>query len=117
MKLLKITLLAAALLGAACCSKADDSIRLNFAAVRGDNWRFGLAFPVLNLTDNISLDAWTLTDENFNAMYFGGGVSMKIWERDPVSVRATAGWSANFSDFQHITSSDFGYGIVVRWRM
>jgi hypothetical protein len=101
-------------------------VELKTVAVRGfdeginNRNRAGVAFPILNFRNMeevnsptfMTVDFWALTDmEDARYPYLGAGVSVPVYSARNFGLGLTAGWSANFSDFQNITDRQWSAGV------
>lgn len=113
----KIKMMIVALVATVLMLPAVASTDVGLVAVRGNDWRYGVAIPVMHLTDKVSLDFWTLTDSNFGDLYLGGGASVPIYKTDRITFAATFGWSADMSDLHNITKGEAAIGLRFTLRL
>jgi hypothetical protein len=84
-----------------------------------NDWRAGLALPVLNFRDGrragyptfATGNIWILTDAKaLRRTYFGAGLDVTLVERKNMRLGLTAGWSADFSNLEHVRDGRWGVG-------
>ncbi len=125
----KLLIIVAALGAASMClaqnlrlDRAPDTLTLKPIAVRefeNSSWRTGLAFPIFNLRDGkvsgypsvATVDAWVLSDaSDFKSTFLGAGLDVPVFTGKNMRLGLAAGWSANFSNLEHIDQGRWGVG-------
>lgn len=101
-----------------------DTVSVTSLAVRGigsdhSEWRSGLAFPVMNFRDGnrqgypafATGNVWVMSDTAaFRNMFLGAGFDVTLMDRKNMRLGLTAGWSADFSNLEHIRNGSWGVG-------
>lgn len=111
--------------------RPPDTVSIKAIGVRNltdqesDTWRAGLALPFMNFRDGTmpsrpvraTGDIWVLTDTaNMRNLYLGAGLDATLIERKHFRLGGTVGWSADFSNLEHIKRGSWGVGVSANWR-
>jgi hypothetical protein len=113
------TLLASLITITACASQGLQDLKP--MVVKGKEWRQGFSYQVVSDfmgLKGLGLNSWTLTnDQLLKKNFLGGGVVYQLSKpTDKMDLALTAGWSADFSDFRHVTNGDWAVGLVFGFR-